>query len=131
MNQSLEKIVIIGLNLSLLVTIGLPLLFNTGQLLHQSEQAIAFQQFVQNIDELILSADNQQTCLTTEIFVPANLTLEAVNNQLIFKVYLDNWHIITRTYRSSLMISGLNQPGYYQLLINATESAIQLIFQPI
>jgi hypothetical protein len=131
LNQSLEKIVIIGLNLTLLVTIGVPLLITTTNVLSQSEQAIAFQQFVQDIDELILTADHERIFLTTQIFVPANLTLEAVNNQLIFKIYLENWHIVTRTYRCSLQISGLSDLGYHQLSVNATESIILITFQRI
>ncbi len=131
MNQSLEKIVIIGLNLTLLVSIGIPLLFTTTQVLSQSEQTIEFQQFVQDIDELILRADQNRSYLTTQIIVPPNVTLEAVSNQLVFKVYLENWHIITRTYRCSLQISGLSHSGYYHLSINATESIILITFQRI
>ena len=131
MNQSLEKIVIIALNLTLLVTIGLPLLFSTTQVLTQSEQTVAFQQFVQDLDELILTADQERTCLATQIIVPTNVTLEAVNNQLIFKVYLEIWHIVTRTYRCSLQIIGLSNSGFHQISVNATEAIISITFQRI
>ena len=131
MNQSLEKIVIIGLNLTLLIAIGVPLLFSTTQVISQSEQAISFQQFVQNIDDLILTADQERTQITTQIVVPENVTIEAVNNQLIFKVFLKDWHIVTRIYRCLLQVVGYSQAGYYQLSISATESIIVIEFQRI
>lgn len=131
MNQSLEKIVIIALNLTLLVTIGLPMLFTTTQVLIQSEQALTFQQFVQDIDESIIAADQERSYLILQVTVPPNVTLEAVNNQLLFKVYLGNWHIITRTYRCLLQVNGLFTTGYHQLSINATELVIRLTFQQI
>ena len=131
MNQSLEKILIIALNLSLLVTIGLPLLFTTTQVLTQSEEAQEFQQFVQNIDESILTADHDQTSLTIQVIVPTNVTLEAVNNQLIFRVYLERWHIVTRIYRCPLQVIGLSSTGFHQLSIDATEFVIRLTFQQI
>ena len=131
MNQSLEKIVIIALNLTLLITIGLPMLFTTTQVLTQSEQALTFQQFVQDIDESILTADQERNHLTIQVNVPMNVSLEAVNNQLIFKVHLESWDIVTRTYRCSLEVNGLSSTGYYQLFINATELVIQLDFQQI
>ena len=131
LNQSLEKILIIALNLTLLVTIGLPLLFTTTQVLTQSEEAQTFQQFVQDIDESIITADHERTYLTVQVIVPSNVTLEVVNNQLIFKVYLEKWHIVTRIYRCPLQISGLSSTGLHQLSINASEFVIQLSFQQI
>jgi hypothetical protein len=129
LNQSLEKILIIALNLTLLVTIGLPLLFTTTQVLTQSEEAQTFQQFVQDIDESILTADYERTCLTVHVNVPPNVTLDTVNNQLIFKVNLEKWHIVTRIYRCPVTVSGLSSNGFHQLSINATEFLIQLTFQ--
>lgn len=131
LNQSLEKIVIIGLNLTLLVTIGIPLLFTTTDVLSQSEHVIEFQQFVQELDELILTNEQEQSFQTAQIIVPPNLTLEAVNNQLIFKVYIQDWHILTRTYRHSLQVIGPIYAGHNQVSINATDLAILISFQKL
>ncbi len=131
MNQSLEKIVIIGLNLTLLVTVGIPLFFTTTEVLSQSEQVMAFQQFVQEIDELILVNVQEHTFQTVQILVPPNLTLEAVNNQLIFKIYIQDWHIVTRTYSCSLQVLGPIYEGLNYLSINATDLTILISFQKI
>jgi hypothetical protein len=131
LNQSLEKIVIIGLNLTLLVTIGVPLLFTTTQVLTQSEQLIAFQDFVQGTDQSILTADQTRSYLTTQLYVPNNVTLETVHNQLIFKIYLGEWHVITKTYRCPLYIISPIDSGTHQLSVNATESLILVTFEPL
>lgn len=131
MNQSLEKIVIIGLNLTLLITIGVPLLFSTTQVLTQSEEIIAFQDFVQEVDQSIITADQERVFLTRLLFVPNNVTIEPVNNQLIFKIYLDDWHLVIRTYRCQIQVLGLLHSGGHQLSVNATESLIRVNFQPL
>ncbi len=131
MNQSLEKIVIIGLNLTLLITIGVPLLFSTTQVLTQSEEIIAFQDFVQEVDQSIITADQERVFLTRLLFIPNNVTIEPVNNQLIFKIYLDDWHIVIRTYRCQIQVLGLLHSGGHQLSVNATESLILVNFQPL
>ncbi len=129
MNQSLEKIIIIGLNLTLLVAIGVPLLFSTTQLISQSEQTITFQHFVQDVDEAIITADQERGFFVIQISIPVNVSLEAENNQLIFKVYLDSWHIVTRTYRCPIRINGQLNEGIHQLSVHATEELILITFQ--
>lgn len=131
MNQSLEKIVIIGLNLTLLITIGVPLLFSTTQVLTQSEEIIAFQDFVQEVDQSIITADQERVFLTRLLFIPNNVTIEPVNNQLIFKIYLDDWYLVIRTYRCQIQVLGLLHSGGHQLSVNATESLILVNFQPL
>ncbi len=131
MNQSLEKIVIIGLNLTLLITIGVPLLFSTTQVLTQSEEIIAFQDFVQEVDQSIITADQERVFLTRLLFIPNNVTIEPVNNQLIFKIYLDDWYLVIRTYRCQIQVLGMLHSGGHQLSVNATESLILVNFQPL
>ncbi len=130
MNQSLEKIVIIGLNLTLLVTVGVPLLFTTSQVILVTDQSLTFQQFINDIDETVLTADQSQTALVRKIIVPNNVSLEAEFNQLIFKVYLDSWYIITRTYRCVIFLTGPRGSGVHILTINASASSIQIVFEP-
>jgi hypothetical protein len=127
--QSLEKIIILGLNLTLLVTIGLPLLATTTQVITETEQSLTFQQFVQDVDEIILVADFNRTIQTRQLVIPENVTLETQYNQLIFKVYLDSWHVITRTYRCSIHLSGSVRSGLSVITVNATETIIQVTFQ--
>jgi hypothetical protein len=131
LNQSLEKIVIIGLNLTLLLTIGVPLLFSTTHVLIQSEQMITFQNFVQDVDQSIITADQERGFLSRPLFVPNNVTLEPVNNQLIYKIYLDDWHLVTRTYRCQIQIIAPSHSGNYQLSVNSTESLILINFEPL
>ena len=131
MNQSLEKILIIGLNLTLLITIGVPLLFSTTQVLTQSEQIIAFQDFVQDVDQSIITTDQERGAFSRLIFVPDNVTIASVNNQIIFKIYLDDWHVVTRTYRCQIQLIGALHSGSHQLSVNATESLIVVNFQPM
>jgi hypothetical protein len=113
------------------VTIGIPLLFTTTEVLSQSEQVKAFQQFVQEIDELVLTNEQAHTYQTTQIIVPPNLTLDAVNNQLVFKIYIQDWHIVSRTYSCSLQVFGPIYEGLNQVSINATELVILISFQKL
>ena len=131
MNQSLEKIIIIGLNLTLLVAIGVPLLFTTTQVITQSEQTLSFQNFVQEVDATILSADQERVMQTIQISIPVNVSLEAVHNQLVFKVFLEDWRIVTRTYRCPIQIDGAYQSGLHQLSVVASDTLILLSFQQI
>lgn len=130
MNQSLEKIIIIGLNLTLLFTVGIPLLFTTSQVIFVTDQSLTFQQFINDIDETILTADESQTALVKTIIVPNNVSLEAEFNQLIFKVYLDSWYIITRTYRCTIFLTAPLGSGVHILTVNASVSSIQIVFEP-
>ncbi len=129
LNQSLEKIVIIGLNLTLLVVIGVPLLFSSVQIISDSDQSITFQYFIQDLDESILLADQSRTKITRQIMVPENVSIDAVHNQLVFKIHLETWHIITRTYRCPIQLDGPTQSGNHLLSINVTEITIQITFQ--
>lgn len=131
MNQSLEKIIIIGLNLTLLVAIGIPLFFTTTQVITETEQSLTFQEFVQEVDETILVADYNRTIQRRQLFIPSNVTLETEYNQLIFKVYIDSWHIITRTYRCTILLSGSAESGLQILTVNATDTVIQVAFQSV
>lgn len=130
-NQSLEKIIIIGLNLTLLVAIGIPLFFTTTQVITETEQSLTFQEFVQEVDETILVADYNRTIQRRQLFIPSNVTLETEYNQLIFKVYIDSWHIITRTYRCTILLSGSAESGLQILTVNATDTVIQVAFQSV
>lgn len=131
MNQSLEKIIIIGLNLTLLITIGLPLLITTTQVISESEQSIIFQQFVLDVDETIQIADQSRTSISVQVMVPSNVSLEAELNQLIFKVYLGSWYIITRTYRCTILLSGPISNGLHLMTITSTNTSLQITFQPV
>lgn len=131
MNQSLEKIIIIGLNLALIVTIGVPLLFATTQVISESEQSITFQQFVQEVDEAVLLADQNQSPVVKQVFVPANVSIVTEHTQLVFKIYLGSWHMAARTYRCSLQLSGPHRSGLHLLTVNATSTLISISFQPI
>jgi len=130
-NQSLEKIIIIGLNLTLLVTIGVPLFLTTTQVITETEQSLSFQQFVNDVDETILVADYNRTIQTRPLIIPSNITLETEYNQLIFKIYIDSWHILTRTYRCTILLSGSIIGGLQILTVNATDTVIQVIIQPV
>ena len=107
------------------------MLFSTTQIISQSEQTITFQQFVQDVDESILTADQERGFVTLQISIPANVSLEVENNQLIFKVFLDTWHLVTRTYRCPIQISGQLSQGIHQLSVHATEELILITFQQI
>ena len=131
MNQSLEKIIIIGLNLTLLITIGLPLLITTTHVISESEQSIIFQQFVLDVDETIQIADQSQTSISVQVMVPSNVTLDAELNQLIFKVYLGSWYIITRTYSCPILLSGPTRNGLHLLTVIPANTSLQIIFQPV
>ncbi len=131
MNQSLEKIIIIGLNLTLLVTIGVPLFLTTTQVITETEQSLSFQQFVHDLDETILVADFNRTIQTRQLIIPDNVTLETEFNQLIFKIYIDSWHIITRTYRCTILLSGSVRSGLQFFTVNATDTVIQVIIQSL
>ncbi|MFX0169286.1 MAG: hypothetical protein ACFE89_08040 [Candidatus Hodarchaeota archaeon] len=131
MNQSLEKIIIIGLNLTLLVTIGVPLLFATTQVISETEHTVAFQNFVQEVDETILLADQGQSVIVKQVFVPVNVSILTENTQLIFKIYLGSWQMAARTYRCPLQLSSPTQSGLHWLTVNATSSSISISFQPI
>lgn len=131
MNQSLEKIIIIGLNLTLLVAIGVPLLFSTTQIISQSEQTITFQNFVHEVDEAILTADQERVTQTKQIIIPTNVSLEVVNTQLIFKIYLDDWHMVSRTYRCPIQIDGIIHSGAHRLTVSVSDTLILLTFERI
>jgi hypothetical protein len=131
LNQSLEKIVLIGLNLTLIIAIGVPLFFTTTQVISETEQSLSFQQFVQDVDETILQADQSQTTLTKHIIVPANVSLECEKNQLIFKTYMTSWYIVTRTYRCPIFLTSSPEMGSNKLIITVNETLIQITFQAI
>lgn len=131
LNQSLEKIVLIGLNLILLIAIGVPLFLTTTQVISEAEQSLLFEQFVQEVDDSIHQADQGQTTVTKQIIVPANVSLECENNQLIFKTYLNSWYVVTRTYRCPISLTASPQKGANRLIIAANETLIQITFQAI
>ena len=131
MNQSLEKIIIIGLNLTLLVTIGLPLLLATNQVISDTQQTVEFHQFVQEVDETILLADQNQSNITKHIIVPSNVSLSIEHTQLIFKIYLGSWQMAARTYRLPLQLVGPTQNGLHWLSVNATTTFISIAFHLI
>lgn len=131
MNQSLEKVVIIGLNLLLLVSVGLPLLFTTTEVITETEQSLIYQHCIQVIDEAILLADQNRIPITREIAIPVNLTLEAEFNLLIFKYYLDGWFVITRSYRCFIVVDGFNQNQVHLLHVNANDTTICLQFESL
>jgi hypothetical protein len=130
LNQSLEKVAIIGINLFLLVSVGLPLLFTTTEVIIETEQSLRYQHCIQEIDEAILLADQNRIPITKEIAIPVNLTLKAEFNQLIFKYYLDGWFVISRSYRCYITVDGFNQGQVNLLHVNANDTTICLQFEP-
>lgn len=131
LNQSLEKIVLIGLNLILLISIGVPLFLTTTQVISETEQSLMFEQFVQDVDESVLQADQSQNLFSKRIIVPANVSLECENNQLIFKTYLNSWYIITRTYRCPILLTASPEIGVNRLIIAVNETLIQIAFEAV
>lgn len=128
LNQSLEKIVFIGLNLVLIISIGLPLLFTTTQVISETEQSLLYQGFIQDVDETIVFADQNRILVTREIDVPDNMTLEAEYNQLVFKYFMDRWYVISRSYRCVINLNGPQSKGQHLLEVNATDTMIIINF---
>lgn len=128
LNQSLEKIVFIGLNLVLIISIGLPLLFTTTQVISETEQSLLYQGFIQDVDETIVFADQNRIHVTREIDVPDNMTLEVEYNQLVFKYFMDRWYVISRSYRCVINLNGPQSKGQHRLEVNATNTMIIINF---
>lgn len=129
MNQSLEKIVFIGLNLTILASIGLPLLFSTTQVLNELEQQLVFHQFIDEVDESVLLAYENRITLTRSIEVPPNLTISAESNQLVFRFYYNSWHVTSRSYQCMISVEGPVKSGPHIMTINATDTIIAIRFQ--
>lgn len=130
LNQSLERIVFIGLNLALLVSTGIPLLLSTTQVISESERQLRYRQFIDEVDETILFADQNQVFTTKQISVPENLTVTAQYNQLVFRFYLGSWFITTRSYEHNMTVEGPTTPGPHLLCISLEELSIRVLFQP-
>ncbi len=129
LNQSLERIIFIGLNLALLVSTGIPLLLSTTQVISESERQLRYQQFIDEVDETILFAERNQIFTTKEISVPENLTMSAQYNQLVFRFYLSSWFIISRSYGRNITVEGPSAPGPYLLCVSIDALSIEVLFQ--
>ena len=129
MNQSLEKIVFIGLNLIILTSIGLPLLFSTTQVLNELEHQLVYHKFIDEVDESILLAYENRIDLTRSIEVPPNLTISAESNQLVFRFFYNSWHVTSRSYQCMINVEGPIISGPHLLTINATDTIITIRFQ--
>lgn len=130
MNQSLERIIFIGLNLALLVSAGIPLLLSTTQVISEGERQLEYQQFIDEVDKTILFAEQNQVSTTRQISVPENLTVTAQYNQLVFRVYLGSWLVTTRSYEHNMTVEGPTAPGPHLLCISVEDVSIRVLFQP-
>lgn len=130
MNQSLEKIIIIGLNLTILVSIGIPLLLSTTQIISEAEQQLIYQQFIDEVDETIIFAEQNWVSLNQTLNVPANISIEAQNHRLVFKFFCNGWHITTRSYQVKITIMGPTTDGPHLLQITAGDAHLHIIFKP-
>jgi hypothetical protein len=130
LNQSLERIVFIGLNLALLVSTGIPLLLLTTQVISEATQQMEYQQFIDEVDEAVLFAEQNQASTMREISVPENITVTAQYNQLAFKFYLGSWFVITRSYEHNVTVEGPKAVGPHLLLISIEGEGIRVLFQP-
>ena len=130
MNQSLERIIFIGLNLALLVSAGIPLLLSTTQVISEGERQLEYQQFIDEVDKTILFAEQNQVSTTRQISVPENLTVTAQYNQLVFRVYLGSWLVTTRSYEHNMTVEGPTAPGPHLLCISVEDVSIRVMFQP-
>jgi len=130
LNQSLEKIIIIGLNLTILVSIGFPLFLSTTQILSEAEQQMIYQEFIDEVDETIIFAEQNWLSLNQTLNVPANISIEAQNQQLIFKFFCNGWYITTRTYQVKITIIGPNTTGPHLLQILTGDAQLNIFFKP-
>jgi hypothetical protein len=130
LNQSLERIIFIGLNLALLVSAGIPLLLSTTQVISEGERQLEYQQFIDEVDKTILFAEQNQVSTTRQISVPENLTVTAQYNQLVFRVYLGSWLVTTRSYEHNMTVEGPTAPGPHLLCISVEDVSIRVLFQP-
>lgn len=129
MNQSLERIIFIGLNLTLIISIGLPLLLSTTHVITETEQQLIYQQFINDVDETILFADQNQISVIRKINVPKNLTMETQLNQLIFQFFSGDWYVIHRSYRCMIILDAPSVNGPHLIQVNATTDTIHVSFQ--
>ena len=121
---------LIGLNLALLVSTGIPLLLSTSQIISESERQLAYQQFIDEVDEVILHVEQNQVFTTKQISVPDNITVSSHQNQLVFRFYLSNWFVTTRSYDYDITVEGPASSGAYLLSVSLQESGIHVLFQP-
>jgi hypothetical protein len=129
MNQSLERIVFIGLNLALLASTGIPLLVSTTQIISESERQLEYQQFIDEVDEMILYVQQNQVSATRQVSIPNNITVSALHNQLVFRFYLNTWFVVTRSYEYNITVEGPAGPGSHLLSVSLRELIIQVLFQ--
>jgi len=130
LNQSLERILFIGLNLALLVSAGIPLLLSTTQVISEGERQLEYQQFIDEVDKTILFAEQNQVSTTRQVSVPANLNVTAQYNQLVFRFYMGGWLVTTRSYEHNMTIEGPKAPGLHLLSISVEDVSIRVLFQP-
>ncbi|MCW3988410.1 MAG: hypothetical protein NWE87_08900, partial [Candidatus Bathyarchaeota archaeon] len=117
MNQSLEKIIFIGLNLTLFVSVGIPLLLSTTQVITESEQQIAIQQFINEVDEGVFFSDQNGIPVTRTIYVPVNITVTSQHHHLIFTFFYERWYTTARIYQHKVTVDGPTSPGPHFLEI--------------
>jgi hypothetical protein len=131
LNQSLEKIIFIGLNLTLFVSVGVPLLLSTTQVITESEQQIAIQQFINEVDESVLFSDQNGIPVTSTIYVPVNVTVASQNHHLIFTFYYERWHTTALIYEHEVIVEGPTSPGPHYLEVTVDDVYLYVLFDPM
>lgn len=131
MNQSLEKLIIIGLNLSILVSVGIPLLATTTQVLIEAESQLEIQQFIDEVDATLLFAEENWLSTDQPIYVPPNITISSHHNHLLFRFFIYNsWHMVVRSYKHNITVDGPVTPGPHVLHVTVNTSTFHLHFEP-
>jgi hypothetical protein len=129
LNQSLEKLIIIGLNLTILVSVGLPLLLSTTQIISEAEQQLIYQRFIDEVDETIIFAEQNWISLNQTINVPANISIEAQNQRLVFKFFYNEWHITSRSYQVRIILTGPTTDGPNLFKIITGDAQLYIFFE--
>lgn len=118
------------MNLSILVSIGLPLLLSTTQILSEAEQQMIYQDFIDEVDKTVIFAEQNWISLNQTLNVPTNISIEAQNQQLVFKFFCNGWHITTRSYQVKITIMGPTTDGPHLLQIFTGDAQLNIIFEP-
>jgi hypothetical protein len=129
LNQSLEKIIFIGLNLTLFVSVGVPLLLSTTQVITESEQQIAIQHFINEVDENVLFSDQNGIPITTTIYVPVNITVTSQQHHLIFTFYYERWHTTALIYQHQVIVEGPTCSGPHYLEVTVDDVNLYVVFE--
>jgi hypothetical protein len=131
MNQSLEKIIFIGLNLTLFVSVGIPLLLSTTQVITESEQQLAIQQFIDEVDESVFFSDQNGIPVTRTIYVPVNVTVTSQHHHIIFTFFYERWHTTALIYQHEVILDGPSSPGLHHLEVTVDDVNLYVQFEQI